>query len=1147
MKKKWLVALLSLTMCMAFISCSSEENSTTSDSTPVSSIQSESDASSIPDSTPDSTPDDGGETPDDGEQTPEGPFVNIYLITFTDENGNVLQQGEYEEGEMPTPPQMQVPEDNDEYTYTGAWDKTITTVSEATTYKWVITATPRPSISVTEFTQPVSLVSKTVEAYMKSTPDVMLSEVRVTDELRADQGKALTISYETNNFPAGVTVQAATLVLSEDEGFINSESYHFSRTATSMDLYNLKQATKYYFRIDVTTSDGKLYSQAGQFETAEFPRFMFVDGIFNVRDIGGWKTTDGKVIRQGLLYRGTELDGIVEPTYKLTQPGLQTMQDVLKIQTDIDLRNPAAVGNPTQSPLGADVHYGIYNSVQYSAIFSSSGKETIRKIFSDLAKPEAYPVYLHCTYGCDRTGTVAMLLEGLLGVSEENVIRDYELSSTFMYHVVRTHYGSFMDDLLALEGATFQQKVEGYLLSAGVTAEEISTLKSIFLCDPTEETHTVSFIGADVMPQLVLNGGMVSRPSIPTKAHPDEDKLYLFEDWYTVDENGNIGEKWNFGTFITKDTVIAAVFTEIPSKYMITFKDTEGNVLQQTMVRYQELPQFTANYPTLPEADAEGSFMWLWDKEFSPVTEEAEYTLVLAHKYKVVFDGGDAVEYVHGAKVTPPTLEKREGFIFLYWELNGDPVDFNNFIVTESVEFISKWAEALTFDENLYGASISDPNGGVTNVDSLYEGGLRYTASTVETELLLYLPTINYAQYTSVSFDVKVCSYTFFGPDAAWRHYSTSDYTGELTIVYNGASILVTFAPTEGVAQKYTVTDAEIINGTKSLSCSVYTFTPFCYVEISMARLSRDVLPTAVGEDGTVVFAKDSNHFDGGLLYEIGQNKEQVWTINLNPFNYSACETITYNFQGTGSYMKIGFFDQINSGIRDNNTDALYGTMVFTRNEDGTFTIVITEKTTNRSITTTLTDSDIINGEVGFVFLVKCPKGRQFHISAPNTNAEGTDDDLPSTPISGANAVGDDGTVLKAVASNLFNDGLSFEIGNYTEQYWTATIDAFNYSAYDTITYEFQGTGSWMKICFVGESATGIRDDKVNSLNGTMTFTRNEDGSYTVTIYERTTNQTITSVVTDEKVLNGEVGYSFLIKGAKSRNFHISAPIVSES
>lgn len=52
----------------------------------------------------------------------------------------------------------------------------------------------------------------------------------------------------------------------------------------------------------------------------------------------------------------------------------------------------------------------------------------IASLFALLAKPEVYPVLVHCTLGKDRTGLVVLLVAMLCGASEEGVVRDYERS-----------------------------------------------------------------------------------------------------------------------------------------------------------------------------------------------------------------------------------------------------------------------------------------------------------------------------------------------------------------------------------------------------------------------------------------------------------------------------------------------------------------------------------------------------------------------------------------------------------------------------------------------------------------------------------------------------------------------------------------------
>mgnify|MGYP003314487645 CR=1 FL=1 len=291
MKKNLLIALLSLSVCAALSACAGGKTDSSIDA----SLSSNLDTESVMDSNADSSEESvsSGDTSENSAEEGGGPLLQMFLITFTDENGGEGAQNMGEEGEMPIPPQMSVPENTDEYIYTGAWDKEILPADAAVTYVWGITATPNTKLSVTEFTEPVAIVGETLQAYMQASPDTKITDV-FKDEARRDQGKAVQISYEFNNLPAEVTVRQATISLAETEDFISTVSYEYGYQRTSISLYNLKTGTQYYFRVDVTLSNGLVYSETGSFETLDTPRLMMVDGIFNVRDIGGWKTADGK-------------------------------------------------------------------------------------------------------------------------------------------------------------------------------------------------------------------------------------------------------------------------------------------------------------------------------------------------------------------------------------------------------------------------------------------------------------------------------------------------------------------------------------------------------------------------------------------------------------------------------------------------------------------------------------------------------------------------------------------------------------------------------------------------------------------------------------------------------------------------------------
>ncbi len=345
-------------------------------------------------------------------------------------------------------------------------------------------------LNVSQFTQPVALVDESVLTYVNLPSSVLVSNIvrSLGNEVRQDKGLPVTIEYDLDKDIVRANVSTAKVKISENKDLSGARSVFFEE-GESVDVYNLKTGKKYYFQVTVKLTDGSSLTENGEFETVASPRFMNVEGTNNVRDVGGWATESGKTIKQGLLYRGSEIDGgknTGHADFCLTEKGIQTMRQDLNIKTDMDLRSES---NKTSehSILGEDVSRTFYDAAHYQSALNAKGK--IAAIFSDLANPDAYPVYLHCTHGVDRAGTTILLLEGLLGVAKQDLVRDYELSA-FYYnyrHVNRDfeNGGNVLDLLERLErsyeGETLSQKIENFLLSAGVTADEIASIRSIFL------------------------------------------------------------------------------------------------------------------------------------------------------------------------------------------------------------------------------------------------------------------------------------------------------------------------------------------------------------------------------------------------------------------------------------------------------------------------------------------------------------------------------------------------------------------------------------------------------------------------------------------------------------------------------------------
>ncbi len=340
-------------------------------------------------------------------------------------------------------------------------------------------------IGLPTFKNNIQLRKDFVEKYLTS--DISVDINAMYDELdsnvvyRYDLPNAVELTFDVFHTPNSLEVKSAKVELSEDSSFKSTKFYDVD-SSNIAKIYNLKTGAEYFYKAHFTMSDDRVLSYSGSFKTASGPRQMYIDGTFNVRDIGGWETTDGKIIKQGMLYRGNELDGAVEPTYKVTSKGATELVLALGVKTDMDLR-ASTDSVPGEYVLGKNVKHKYYDCVMYGAVFKAEGKKVIKEIFSDLAKPSNYPVYLHCTYGRDRTGTVCYLLEALLGVSEDDLIRDYELSAMYSGYINRDNIMKLHNGIMAYEGSTLKQKTENYLLSCGVTKAEIEAIRDIFLAE----------------------------------------------------------------------------------------------------------------------------------------------------------------------------------------------------------------------------------------------------------------------------------------------------------------------------------------------------------------------------------------------------------------------------------------------------------------------------------------------------------------------------------------------------------------------------------------------------------------------------------------------------------------------------------------
>lgn len=304
-------------------------------------------------------------------------------------------------------------------------------------------------------------------------------------EAEISQPESLKIEWDIFDYE-GEKKPYYTLKLSENNDF--SSSWTYRTYDTFYYVYNLKLATKYYYSVSASIDGNIVTSETKYFVTANTSiRNLRLDGVINVRDVGGWRNREGKfMVKQGMVYRSGPFNVSYASSMQksITSSGLIEASR-LGIKTEIDLRtvdNNEVGGLKSVSPLGSGVKY-IQAPLDYNypeKIFThKNNAESFKKIFKVFADPSSYPIDFHCTAGADRTGCIAFLLNGLMGVSEADLYRDY-LFTNFASVGPRARSSisvAYVKTINNNPGKTLQDKIVSTLTSIGV---DINDLNSIY-------------------------------------------------------------------------------------------------------------------------------------------------------------------------------------------------------------------------------------------------------------------------------------------------------------------------------------------------------------------------------------------------------------------------------------------------------------------------------------------------------------------------------------------------------------------------------------------------------------------------------------------------------------------------------------------
>ena len=181
-------------------------------------------------------------------------------------------------------------------------------------------------------------------------------------------------------------------------------------------------------------------------------RWLNVPSAYNVRDLGGYRTADGKTTRWRAFLRADSLHNLSESTRNgLIKYGVRTVIDLRRTIQTVETPNALAgmdgveyvhlnmIGdtNPPwhDSPPPGDLPTAAWTAHTYILLLDKR-KGVISETLVKLANSKRHTAMYHCAAGTDRTGIISALLLGLADVSDSTIVDDYALSA----HGLRRRY-----------------------------------------------------------------------------------------------------------------------------------------------------------------------------------------------------------------------------------------------------------------------------------------------------------------------------------------------------------------------------------------------------------------------------------------------------------------------------------------------------------------------------------------------------------------------------------------------------------------------------------------------------------------------------------------------------------------------------------
>lgn len=221
-------------------------------------------------------------------------------------------------------------------------------------------------------------------------------------------------------------------------------------------------------------------------------RILAWEACNNARDLGGLRTTDGRLTRMGALVRAdTPARLTAEGWSRLYAHGIRTIITLRTLgmeEPELDFTSPYPDITLVQAPI-EDINDQEFVEKWVKTNFWGTPlyfKDVLQRwpgmyaaVVSAVARAQPGGVLFHCIRGYDRTGIISFLLLALAGVEVDEIAADYELSAD-----------SFRDELMVRENTSVREvmrrtleelELENHLVKSGVSQEEIAAVRTRLL------------------------------------------------------------------------------------------------------------------------------------------------------------------------------------------------------------------------------------------------------------------------------------------------------------------------------------------------------------------------------------------------------------------------------------------------------------------------------------------------------------------------------------------------------------------------------------------------------------------------------------------------------------------------------------------